>query len=88
MMNDLFLEIITPEQLIFSQPVGLVEVPGAKGRFTLLRNHAPIVSVLVKGKIRVVGKTGTEYLFECEGGFVECENNKATILADHISSVG
>jgi F-type H+-transporting ATPase subunit epsilon len=87
MMKDLFLEIITPEQLVFSQPVGLVEVPGAKGRFTLLRNHAPIVSVLVAGKIRVVSKTGTEYQFECKSGFIECENNKATILSDNITII-
>ncbi len=86
-MKDLYLEIVTPEQLVFSQPVGLVEVPGEKGRFTLLRNHAPIVSVLTGGTIRVVSKTGTEYLFRCDSGFLECGNNKVTIIASNVSIV-
>ena len=86
-MRDLHLEIVTPEQVVFDQPVGLVEVPGLKGRFTLLRNHAPIISVLAKGIIRVISKTGTEYAFECEGGYLECEDNKATILVGKINVV-
>lgn len=86
-MRDLHLEIVTPEQVVFDQPVGLVEVPGMQGRFTLLRNHAPIISVLSQGIIRVVGKTGSEYAFECEGGYLECEANKATILVGKIRIV-
>ena len=86
-MRDLHLEIVTPEQVVFDQPVGLVEVPGLKGRFTLLRNHAPIIAVLTTGTIRVVSKTGTEYAFACEGGYLECEDNKATILVGKIRIV-
>ena len=87
-MRDLHLEIVTPEQVIFDQPIGLVEVPGSQGRFTLLRDHAPFISVLSKGVIRVVSKTGSEYLFDCDGGYLECEENKVVILVTKISVVG
>ena len=84
-MRDLHLEIVTPEQVVFEQPIGLVEVPGSNGRFTLLRDHASIISTLSKGVIRVVGKTGTEYFFVCDGGYLECAENKATILVTRVS---
>ena len=79
-MEDLYCEIVTPEKVIYDEPVGLVTVPGDKGQFTLLKNHAPIISVLTKGQIRVIGKTGHEEFFNCVSGVLECENNKVTIL--------
>jgi len=79
-MEDLHCEIVTPQKVIYDGDVGLVTVPGEKGEFTLLKNHAPIISVLVKGKIRVIGKTGHEVFFDCSSGVLECEKNKVTIL--------
>ena len=79
-MKDLHCEIVTPMKVIYDAPVGLVTVPGDKGKFTLLKNHAPIISVLKEGQIRVIGKTGHEELFDCKSGVLECENNKVTIL--------
>jgi F-type H+-transporting ATPase subunit epsilon len=78
--KDLQLEIVTPEKVLYNDTIGLVEVPGQRGRFTVLRNHAPIISALIQGSIRVQGKTGTEYIFECKSGYLECNNNKVTIL--------
>jgi F-type H+-transporting ATPase subunit epsilon len=77
---DLNLEIITPEKVLYSANIGLLQLPGVNGSFTVLKNHAPIVSKLAQGKIRVIGKDGKESFFECEGGILECKNNKATIL--------
>lgn len=77
---DLHCEIVTPLKIIYDAPVGLVQVPGEKGEFTVLKNHAPIVSVLTKGKIRVIGKNGHEKFFDCNSGVVECKNNKLVIL--------
>jgi F-type H+-transporting ATPase subunit epsilon len=82
-MSDLHLEIVTPEKILYDDYVGLVEVPGQRGRFTVLRNHAPIISVLSAGNIRVQGKTGTEYNFKCQSGYLECNNNKVTILINN-----
>lgn len=79
-MEDLHCEIVTPVKVIYNAPVGLVTVPGDKGSFTLLKNHAPIISVLSEGQIRVIGKDGHESFFDCKNGVLECENNKVTIL--------
>lgn len=79
-MMDLHCEIVTPLKIVYDAPVGLVQVPGEKGLFTVLKNHAPIVSSLTKGKIRVIGKTGHEVFFDCNRGVLECKDNKLVIL--------
>jgi F-type H+-transporting ATPase subunit epsilon len=78
--DDLNLELITPEGVLYSGPVGLVEVPGSAGRFMILRDHAAIISTLKKGSIRVIGKDSVERRFDCSAGVVECVDNKVTIL--------
>ncbi len=82
-MDDLYLEIITPEDILFAGPVGLVDVPGGAGRFVLLRDHAPIISTLIKGDIRVIGKHGHEHHFYCKEGVIECHDNHTVILMSH-----
>ncbi|MFO8001899.1 MAG: F0F1 ATP synthase subunit epsilon [Marinilabilia sp.] len=82
-MDDLYLEIITPEDILYEGPVGLVEAPGSSGRFVLLRDHAPIISTLEKGDIRVIGKHGHEQHFLCKEGVLECHDNRLVILMNH-----
>jgi len=82
-MTDLYLEVVTPEEILFEGPVGMVEVPGTSGRFTVLRDHAPIISTLVEGRIRVIGKDGVERFFNCKKGVVESRDNHMTVLMDH-----
>ena len=79
-MSNLKLEIVSPEKIIFQGEINLVEVPGKRGRFTLLRGHAPIISSLNKGDIRVQDMSGNEQVFSCDKGYLECENNRVTIL--------
>ena len=86
-MTDLHIKLVTPDRVVFDDAVGLVEVPGTNGRFTLLRNHGAIISALVPGTIRIIGRTGGEYLFECNGGYLECEQNRVFILANKIKSL-
>lgn len=77
------LEIITPDKKVFEGEVSSVIVPGSKGRFQMLENHAAIISTLINGTVKV--KTGSgEESFEVKGGVVEMLNNKVIILAESV----
>ncbi len=76
------LEIVTPEKTLFEGKVELIQVPGSKGQFQVLQYHAPIISTLEKGTIRVEESTGTPQYFDIEGGIIEVQRNKTIILAE------
>lgn len=78
----MFLEIITPEKKVFEGEVTLVQVPGSKGAFEILKSHAPILSTLEKGTIKVVEKDGKEQRFEIDGGVIENKANKIIVLVE------
>ncbi|MBW8323315.1 MAG: ATP synthase F1 subunit epsilon [Prolixibacteraceae bacterium] len=80
----MLLEIITPDKSIYSGLVKLVQLPGAKGTFEILNNHAPIISILQKGKIKVVEENGNEIFFEVDGGVAENKDNKIIVLAESV----
>ncbi len=79
----MYLEILTPDQDVFKGEADLIQLPGSpeKGTFEILNNHAPLVSSLVPGTVRV--KTGDqEHIFRIKGGFVEVVNNKVAVLVE------
>lgn len=76
------LEILTPEKKIFSDDVYGVQLPGVSGLFEILEKHAPMVSALGKGKVKVLQDKSNTISFEITGGFVEIINNKATVLVE------
>lgn len=76
------LEIIAPDKNLYSGEVDLVQVPGSKGSFEILRNHAPIISTLEQGRIKIVDIRGGTTFFEVNGGVVEVKNNKIIVLAE------
>ena len=78
------LEIVTPEQLVFSGEVSLVTVPGTSGRFTILKNHAPIISRLTKGIITYRVKDVDSHL-TIEDGFVEVSKNVISIAVEGVT---
>jgi len=78
------LEIITPDKLVYSGLVKLVQLPGAKGAFEILNNHAPIISTLNKGTIKIVEENGQELCFEVDGGIAENKDNKIIVLAESV----
>ncbi len=78
----MFLEIITPEKKLFEGKVNLIRVPGVEGSFAILNNHAPIVSLLDAGKIKINKIDGETLYFQIKGGVIEVKNNKTIILAD------
>jgi F-type H+-transporting ATPase subunit epsilon len=74
------LEIITPEATIFQGEVSSAIFPGSNGQFQVLKNHAPIISSLGKGKVTYVTSSGSNSV-EVDGGVVEVVNNKLVVLA-------
>jgi F-type H+-transporting ATPase subunit epsilon len=80
----MYLEIITPDKKVFEGEVILVQVPGSKGSFTILKNHAPIISTLESGIIKVEDITGKEYEFNVGGGVIENSANKVIILVESV----
>ena len=78
----MLLEIIAPYQKLYSGEVDLVQVPGSKGSFEILRNHAPIISTLEQGRIKIVDVKGGTTFFEVDGGVIEAKNNKIIVLAE------
>lgn len=76
------LEIITPEKKLYEGVVKLVRVPGTKGSFAILNNHAPIISTLEKGKIKIISENDQTSFIEVSGGVIEVNDNNITILAE------
>ncbi|HFB61762.1 MAG TPA: ATP synthase F1 subunit epsilon [Bacteroidetes bacterium] len=75
------LEIITPDKTIFKGEADLVQLPGIDGSFEILNNHAPLISALAKGKVKV-GRGKSEDFYDINGGVIEVLDNKVLILAE------
>ena len=92
----MLLEIVSPEAVLFKGDVESVAVPGVNGEFQMLNNHAPVVSLLKKGDVKIYGnvqvsevnkskfKKGDKdlTLLPIESGTIELKDNKIIILAD------
>ena len=77
------LEIITPEQIVFSGEVNSVTLPGRNGLFTLWENHAALISSLVKGKITYITEADKVEV-QINDGFVEVNNNVITVCVESV----
>ncbi len=83
-MKELQLEIITPSKIGYKGNVVSVTVPGSKGNFQVLFNHAPIISSLEIGEVKVEEEGGNKLDFATGGGTIEVSNNKIIILAESL----
>lgn len=86
-MTELNLEIVTPSKSAFKGEIKSITVPGTKGRFQVLKNHAPIISTLDIGMIKVDLPDGKENYYSTAGGTIEVLDNKVLVLADSIELV-
>ena len=75
-------EIINPDKTIFTGEAELVQLPGKDGSFEIMNNHAPIISVLRKGKVKIVDREKKVVFYEIQGGVIEVVNNKILILSE------
>lgn len=80
----MLLEILTPEKKLFSGDVQGVQLPGIDGLFEVLDKHAPLVSALGVGNVKVLQKGSAYETYAIQGGFVEVINNKATVLVEGV----
>jgi F-type H+-transporting ATPase subunit epsilon len=76
------LEILTPERKIFSGEVYGVQLPGISGLFEVLDKHAPLVSALKTGKLKILKDKNTTSSYTIQGGFAEVLNNNTTVLVE------
>jgi F-type H+-transporting ATPase subunit epsilon len=79
------LEIITPDRKVFEGEVISAKFPGTDGAFEVLNSHAPLISTLDNGPVRIATTSGQQ-TFYIDGGVVEVLNNKIVVLAEAILS--
>ena len=75
------LEILTPEKKFFSGDAESVMLPGADGKFEILKDHAPLISSLKEGEIRI-RQNGKDTSVKIKSGFVEVLNNKINVMVE------
>lgn len=78
------IDIITPEKKVYEGDIKSVRVPGKKGSFQILKDHAPIISTLDSGSVIIVDELENEKIFEVTGGVIEVKANKIILLADSV----
>lgn len=81
-MKEVKLRIISAEAILFSGEVVSVKLPGIGGDFSILANHAPLISALTKGKIVFQEVNGSSQTFEVSSGFVEVKQNLVSVCVE------
>ena len=78
------IEIITPDKKIFEGDIRSIRVPGTKGSFQVLKDHAPIISTLENGPVIIVDQDNKETRYEINGGVIEVKMNKIILLVESV----
>lgn len=78
------LDIRTPEGVAWQGDAEVVTLPGTQGTFQVLVNHAPLLTELEVGEIRIQNESGKEERFASSGGFAEVRLNEVTVLSETI----
>lgn len=87
MSKTFHLDIRTPEGMAWQGEAELVTLPGSRGAFQVLINHAPLLTELEVGEIRIKKEDGKEEVFASSGGFAEVRKNVVTVLSETIEPV-
>ena len=74
------IRITKPDSILFEGDTKLVQLPGTGGLFEILENHAPIISSLREGKLRLVMPDDTEQTFDIRGGVIKGQQNDLLVL--------
>jgi F-type H+-transporting ATPase subunit epsilon len=82
------LQIITPGRVVFQDEASSVSAPGTQGGFQILHNHAPFISTIEVGEIKVRNKNGNDLVYAAGGGFIEVKENNVVVLAESAELAG
>ena len=82
MPENLYVDIVVPDDYVFQGDVESIRAPGVEGSFQVLRNHAPMIAAFEIGPLRIKNTDGEEIVFATSGGFLEVLDNKVTVLAE------
>ena len=77
------ISVLTPDKEIYQGECTSIKVPGVGGQFEVLNNHAPVVSALSEGEVRIA-KSGGDLKFMIERGFIEVLNNEVSLLVQGV----
>ncbi len=81
----MLLSVLTPGREVFQGAVKSIKVPGITGQFEILDNHAPIVSALGSGQVRLLTEENETILYTISKGFVEVLNNEVSLLVQGLT---
>jgi len=82
MADKIHFDLVSPEEMLLSQDVEMVTLPGAEGYFGVLAGHAPVISALRPGVIEVKGGETPDMRIFVRGGFAEVDAKKVIVLAE------
>ncbi|GAB1348258.1 F0F1 ATP synthase subunit epsilon [Ignavibacteriales bacterium] len=86
-MKEFYLEVLTPSKKVYEGEILSVSLPGTEGEFQILFNHAPIISTLEIGKMKIRDSAGVESLYAMSNGVAEVLKNKVLILVRSVENV-
>ncbi|MFO7999168.1 MAG: ATP synthase F1 subunit epsilon [Bacteroidales bacterium] len=76
------LEVISPKKILYTGEVDLVQLPGKMGSFEILQNHAPLVAILEKGRLKIIDTDRNTHFIPLNGGMVKVRRNTITVLTE------
>ncbi len=76
------LEVISPKKILYTGEVDLVQLPGKMGSFEILQNHAPLVAILEKGRLKIIDTDRNTHFIPLSGGMVKVRRNTITVLTE------
>lgn len=83
----MFVELISPEKVYYSGECIMVRVPGKKGSFSVLDNHAPLISSLEGGEVKITIADNNVLLFDVDSGYIEVKGNRVSICGNAVVAI-
>jgi len=87
-MNTFHLSVITPAGTAYEGGIVSLVAPADKGYLGVLRNHAPMLTLLQPGKLSIRETAGQEIVFDIGAGYLQVENNRVTVLTERVDKEG